>query len=65
VIETPLHLEKQIAHSHASVTKIYRHNVNKNAEALEQMAVLFLDRKGHNYIIRPSQNTLYVCRHKG
>ena len=37
-----------------------RHNANRNAEALEQMAVLFLDRKGHNHIIWLSQNTLYA-----
>jgi len=46
--------------THATVTKIYKHKANRNSEALEQMALLFLDRKGHNHIIRLSQNTLYA-----
>jgi len=46
--------------THASVTKIYKHNAYRSAEALQQMALLFLDRKGHNHIIRLSQNTLYA-----
>ena len=58
--ETPYHLQKHTANTHASVTKIYKHNAYRSAEALEQMALLFLDRKEHNQIIRVSQNTLYA-----